>query len=109
MAIYQVIFRRRVGGVLLVAALLMSAGAHAAHHYRIDRSGGVKLYTMTGPVTVLAEARRGRRTLHTYGAGAIMAVLGRAAGTRYLYDVSPCNACTSGYVRDTAFMARVKR
>lgn len=63
---------------------------------------------MTGPVAVLAEPRRDSKTLHTYGAGAIMAVLGKATGTHYLY-VSPCNACTSGYVPDTEFMARAKR
>lgn len=108
MSIDPVVLRRRAVWLVLLATLMMSAGAYAANAYPIDRSGGVKLYTMTGPVTVFAEPKRGSKMLHTYGAGAIMAVLGRAAGTHYLY-VSPCNACTSGYVRDTEFMRRAKR
>lgn len=75
--------------------------------YKIDKRAGGKLATTTDRVEVLAEPKPGSKVLGEYDKGAIMAVIGEAQGTGYLY-VSPCNACESGFVSKAEFQAKTK-
>jgi hypothetical protein len=57
---------------------------------------------------VLSAPKPGSKILQEYRKGAMMAVLGEATGTGYLY-VSPCNACERGFVLKTEFQAKTQR
>jgi hypothetical protein len=75
--------------------------------YKIDKRGGGQLFTTTDKLQVLSAPKAGSKVLQEYDKGAIMAVLGEATGTGYLY-VSPCNACEKGFVLKTEFLAKAK-
>ena len=103
--------------VLLLFGLTASLPANAMYpsppipatkKYKIDRRGGGKLYTMTGKIQVLSDPKPGSNVLQEYDKGAMMAVIGKAKGTDYLY-VSPCNACESGFVIQIEFLSKTKR
>jgi hypothetical protein len=93
---------------ILTCAVLCASPAQASGKFKIDRHLGGRLYTTTAAMDVLAEPKSGSKTLQRYQAGAIMAVIGEATGTDYLY-VSPCNACENGFVAKSIFMSNVKR
>jgi hypothetical protein len=76
--------------------------------YKIDKRGAGELFTTTDKLQVFAAPKAGSKVLQEYNKGAMMAVLGEATGTGYLY-VSPCNACDSGFVSKIEFQARTKR
>jgi hypothetical protein len=76
--------------------------------YKIDKRSGGQLFTTTDKLRVLSAPKAGSKVLQEYDKGAIMAVLGEATGTGYLY-VSPCNACENGFVSKTEFQAKVRR
>ena len=76
--------------------------------YKIDKRGGGQLFTTTDKLQVLSAPKAGSKVLDEYDKGAMMAVIGEATGTGYLY-VSPCNACESGFVLKTEVEAKTKR
>lgn len=76
--------------------------------YKIDERGAGELATTTDKLQVLAAPRKGSKVLDEYDKGAMMAVLGEATGTGYLY-VSPCNACENGFVLKTEFQSKTTR
>lgn len=94
---------------LLAAGPPVAAGkAPPAAKYKIDKRNGGKLFTTTAKLEVLAAPKAGSRVLGEYDKGAMMAVIGEATGTGYLY-VSPCNACESGFVSKGEFEAKTQR
>ena len=97
----------RAFAIAAVATLLFAASA-SAEKYKIDKKDGGKLYTTTAKMNVLVAPKTGSKVDDSYDAGAIMAVIGEAKGTGYLY-VNPCRACNSGYVLKTEFLAKAKR
>jgi hypothetical protein len=86
----------------------MSSGVIAADKYKIDKKGGGSLYTTTARIDIFAEPKPESKKLATYDPGAIMAVIGEATGTGFLY-VSPCNACDKGFVPKAEFLSKAKR
>jgi hypothetical protein len=93
--------------IVATTALLFTSTAFA-EKYKIDKKDGGKLYTTTAKMNVLVAPKTGSKVDDSYDAGAIMAVIGEAKGTGYLY-VNPCRACNSGYVLKTEFLAKAKR
>jgi hypothetical protein len=76
--------------------------------YKIDKRSSGELRTTTDKLKVLSAPKAGSKVLQEYDKGAMMAVLGEATGTGYLY-VSPCNACANGFVSKTEFRAKTER
>ena len=62
------------------------------------------LFTLTKDAPVLTAPKPGSAVIEEYPAGTAMVVLGNARGQPYQY-VSPCNACTPGFV-ETAVLAK---
>ena len=103
--------------VLSVVAFLVASPAVAGDappsmphttKYKIDERGGGQLATTTDKLQVLSAPKAGSKVLREYDKGAMMAVIGEATGTDYLY-VSPCNACENGFVSKAEFQAKTKR
>lgn len=97
-----------VVGFLTVQPAPAADRAPAKPKYKIDKSGGGQLFTTTDTLQVLSAPKADSKVLQTYDKGAMMAVIGEATGTGYLY-VSPCNACENGFVSKTEFRAKTKQ
>ena len=70
------------------------------HAVDIPLSRG-QIWKFTRAVTVLADPKRGAKTLGQYKTDSFPVILGKARGAPYYY-VSPCNACESGFVEQSA-------
>jgi len=64
-------------------------------------AGRGELRGLSGEISVKATPAKDGAELQRYPADTEVVVLGRAAGTPYVY-VSPCNACASGFVEASA-------
>jgi hypothetical protein len=95
-------------GLLTAARAVAADKAPPTTKCKIDKREGGKLFTTTEKLEVLAAPKAGSKVLGEYDKGAMMAVIGEATGTGYLY-VSPCNACESGFVSKAEFQAKTKR
>jgi hypothetical protein len=105
---YKIVRSSRFFLVALVMTGFSSLPTIGAEKYKIDKKDGGKLYTTTAKMDVLVAPKAGSKIDYTYEPGAIMAVIGEATGTGYLY-VNPCRACNSGYVPKTEFFSKAKR
>ena len=97
----------QVRALCIILSFVVTANAAAAESYKIDKKKGGKLCTTTAPIDVVAQPKAGAKQLASYQPGAIMAVIGEAKGTGYLY-VSPCNACDNGFVAKAEFLSKAK-
>ncbi len=82
-----------------------TAAAQSGSKFNLDRTNGGALCTMTAPIQVRSGPSDSSRVIDDYDPGAIMAYIGEVSGTGYVY-VSPCRACTSGYVPKNEFFAK---
>jgi len=76
--------------------------------FKVDKREAGKFVTTTDKIAVLDAPKAGSKVLQEYDKGAMMAVIGQATGTDYLF-VSPCNACDHGYVLKSEFFAKSKQ
>ncbi len=105
---YMLAFRRMVALVTMCCFSTSSLAMHPSPKmpittkYKIDRSSGGQLYSLTGSIEVYSDPRKNSDIIGEYEVGAMFVVIGQAVGTEYLY-VSPCNACENGFVEKAVF------